>query len=498
MLRFVLLLLALIGLAAPAHADDISAASRGVVRVVVIAFEDGQIVDFGHGSGFAVAPNKIVTNAHVVALANDYPDNVAIGVVPSEGAKSYGARLVAFDSRKDLALLEMQEGAIPPVPLYMGALADGMDVVSLGYPGNVDLATAQSMEDYIIPAAPTRSEGNFSNERRIAGVNALLHTASIARGNSGGPLLDECGRVIGVNAIITRQEEGDAPFGFAIANRELAPFLRAAGQPFTAISSECVSMAQRLRDERYRLDQEQDRARQEALAAARDRQEALAAARADIEYQRENRTAIALLLGVLGVAGLGIGGLMLARDRQRPAWIAGGLGLLLIAGGAAAFFTRPSRADIALPDAPAAEKAQASFIGPNICRFLPDRSRVTVSSVEPVQLDWTETGCVNGRTQYAQHGEGWSRILVPADEATISVAEFDPATGRYIVDRYLMSAADMAKARELRSQIEVKECAADEEALALLADRQEMIRSSLPDVPNERLVYQCGAAGGGS
>ena len=65
------------------------------------------------------------------------------------------------------------------------------------------------------------------------------------------------------------------------------------------------------------------------------------------------------------------------------------------------------------------------------------------------------------------------------------------ATGSYVVDRYLMSAADMAKARELRGQIELKACTADEEALALLADRQDIIRSSLPDTPNERLVYQC-------
>lgn len=494
MLRLTLLLLALLGPAGPARADDISAAGRSVVRVVVVAFEDGQIVDFGHGSGFAVAPNRIVTNAHVVAIANEYPDNVAIGIVPSEGDKSYGARLIAFDPAKDLALLEMQEGSVPPVPLYMGALADGMDVVSLGYPGNVDLATAQSAEDYIRPAAPTRSEGNFSNERRIAGMNALLHTASIARGNSGGPLLDECGRVLGVNAIITRQEEGDAPFGFAIANRELAAFLRAASQPFTAIASGCVSMAEQLRDERERLAREESRSRSETEAAARDRQEALAAARAANEEQRENRTAMALLLGVLGVAALAGGGLMLAKERQRPAMIAGGLGLLLIAGGALAFFTRPSRSDVKLGEAPAVAPAAADFEGSNVCRFLPESSRVTVSSVENVELQWDDSGCVNDRTQYARRGAGWSRILVPADEATISVAEFDPRTGRYVVDRYLMSAADMTKARELRSQVELKSCTGDEEATALLADRQDMIRSSLPDVPNERLVYQCAAA----
>ena len=66
MARFLILLLALLAFAAPARADDISAAGRGVVRVVVVVIEDGEIVDFGHGSGFAVASNRIVTNAHVI------------------------------------------------------------------------------------------------------------------------------------------------------------------------------------------------------------------------------------------------------------------------------------------------------------------------------------------------------------------------------------------------------------------------------------------------
>ncbi|MDT9121174.1 hypothetical protein RSW84_27405, partial [Escherichia coli] len=72
-------------LPAAARADDIAATARGVVRVVTIAMVDDQVAGFGHGSGFAVAPNRIVTNAHVVELAERYPDNVVVGVVPSEG-----------------------------------------------------------------------------------------------------------------------------------------------------------------------------------------------------------------------------------------------------------------------------------------------------------------------------------------------------------------------------------------------------------------------------
>ncbi|MFX8926218.1 hypothetical protein ABTN20_20685, partial [Acinetobacter baumannii] len=71
-MRRPLLILALIligSIATPTRADDISAAGRGVVRVVTIATAAGEVVGFGHGSGFAVGPNRIVTNAHVVELA---------------------------------------------------------------------------------------------------------------------------------------------------------------------------------------------------------------------------------------------------------------------------------------------------------------------------------------------------------------------------------------------------------------------------------------------
>src|ERR1700712_3942363 len=80
---------------------------RRDVRVVTIAIVDQEVVGFGHGSGFAVGSNRIVTNAHVVELAQQYPDNVVIGVVPSEGSKSYQARVIAIDTKRDLALLEI-------------------------------------------------------------------------------------------------------------------------------------------------------------------------------------------------------------------------------------------------------------------------------------------------------------------------------------------------------------------------------------------------------
>src|SRR3546814_5060394 len=56
---------------ARAEQQDIAAAARGVVRIVLVATNGSEAYFVGHGSGFAVAPDKIVTNAHVVELTRE-------------------------------------------------------------------------------------------------------------------------------------------------------------------------------------------------------------------------------------------------------------------------------------------------------------------------------------------------------------------------------------------------------------------------------------------
>jgi len=79
--------------AGPLAADpgDVDAASRGVVRVVIIGEEGGEPVPVSHGTGFAVSATRIVTNAHVVAEAVQ-DDTLRIGIVPSEGTGGAFAR----------------------------------------------------------------------------------------------------------------------------------------------------------------------------------------------------------------------------------------------------------------------------------------------------------------------------------------------------------------------------------------------------------------------
>ncbi len=330
MVRWLFLLAVLLGFTTPAQADDISATGRGVVRIVTIAVVDNEVVGFGHGSGFAVAPNRVVTNAHVVDLAKRYPANVVVGIVPSEGDKSYEGKVIAYDAARDLALIEFTGAPLPPVALYTGPVDEGNVVTALGYPGNVDVATARSAVDYIRPLTPIRSEGVFSGRRAMSGVEVLLHTASIARGNSGGPLLDQCGRVIGINSALTKSEDGDASFGFAIANSELAAFLGQAKQPYAAVGTPCTSIADRLKQDSEadaKANAAAEATRRDAAAkAALAHEEALARARVEAQRGRENVIAIAAVLLVLGALAIGGAGLLESRGKRRGAiWVASAL-----------------------------------------------------------------------------------------------------------------------------------------------------------------------------
>ncbi len=506
MTRFWLFLALLVATIAPARADDISASARGVVRIVTIAVVDDEVVGFGHGSGFAVGPNRIVTNAHVVELADRYPGNVVIGIVPSEGDKSWQGKLIAIDQQRDLALIEFSGVRLAPVTLFTGAPGDGEALIALGYPGNVDLATARSAADFITPQSPVRSQGGFAGNRTLQGVNVLLHTASIARGNSGGPLLDRCGRVLGVNSAITRGDEGDSTFAFAIAGSELAAFLKAARQPFAAVSVPCTSVEEQIAQERSaeekaRLDAEA-RARSEAAKSAGEREDAISQARARNVVARENYMAGAAVLLVLGALALGGAGLLLSRDRRREAiWLAAGGGVLML-GAVALFLARPDFDQSKILPVPQASAAGAAVpdqaaLGRMVCKLVPERSRVTVTAIDKVDLDLGADGCINGRTQYAESGTHWQRILVPEQEQSVSVLDYDPATRTYTNTRYLLSSAQMSKARQLRTGVPLKSCSADQAARASLATQQQLLRAALPPVYNEKLVYSCSPAASG-
>lgn len=497
-IRLILAFALLIGLGAPARADDIAASSRGVVRIVTIAVIDDEVVDFSHGSGFAVAPNRIVTNAHVVEAAARYPGNVIIGVVPSEGARAVQGRLIALDPDRDLALIEFDGVRLSPLVLFTGPMGEGEAVVALGYPGNVDLATARSARDFITPLSPVRSQGVLSGQRSLVGTNVLLHTASIARGNSGGPLLDRCGRVLGVNSALTRGEEGDSSFGIAVTEAELAAFLREAKQAVRTIGVPCVGAEELLEQQREAEDlaaaRTADAARAAEQQSAAERARRLDLARAEQQSVRENFIAAAALALALSVLSLGGAGLLANRGRKGPAIALAVLGGVLMITAILAFLLRPGTqalAEAARDGAAVPPATRAAQTGPMTCTILTERSRITVSETQDVPIDWRGDGCMNGTTQYTPAGQAWERILVPSTDTTVSVMRYDPASMTLTDSRYYLPGARLAEARRLRDGVTQKACSTDRATLDQLARDQAALRQTLPARPNEWLTYRC-------
>jgi len=503
----VLLLLPVLMLLRPSHAhadaQDIAAASRSVVRVALAA-TDGQSAYFvGHGSGVVVAPGRVLTNAHVVELVRSEP-NIIIGIIPSQGTRSYGGRIVAYSPGNDLALIAFDGAELPIATFYSGAPTDGEQVTAIGYPGAVDRAQGMSLQDIIRPMSPVRTSGTVSGGRASKQFDTVLHTAPMATGNSGGPLVDNCGRVLGINSFGSLSDGNDAEYGFAVSDREIASFLRQAGVQVQRSGEPCRSMAEieaaeRLADERSRADAAQ-RAEEQALAQ-RERSFAtrIAAQQATI-VRRDNMMALATLLLVL--SGLAGGAALLSHEREDPGQtrirgaIAGGLALAAIL----LFLLRPGFDGAAPPPDngartdggnEAAPPQAASRVGDNLCRLDSDLSRVTVSDTSDVPFSWTADGCLNSQTQFVQNDGHWSRIFVPSDEASVSVRTFDPATGRYRADKFLVDVQTAERARALRHDLQWSGCTKDPKLIAQLTRMQADVRAMLSAQPNERLVYQC-------
>jgi serine protease Do len=506
------LLLTFLALPASADPGDVDAASRGVVRVVIIGSENGQPTPVSHGTGFAVTPTRIVTNAHVVAEAVQ-DDTLRIGIVPPEGDGGAFARVVAVSPRNDLALLEIAKGSLrlPPLAIAGSVSSDLGEVSAVGYPMNVDLAQGLDMGDIFRAQPPVKSRGYLSGERPSRQFDTILHTAPIARGNSGGPLLDPCGRVIGVNSFSSDSASGDAEFYFAVSLRELGPFLRKNGVEPVVNALPCRSIDELNAEERERMEAEQSKARA-ALAERTEtlrevREQARLTAQMDVLAARENRMALALIALIASI-GCGYAAAVWRGDEARRTHIriAAALSAVSLAAAVLLWVTRPGLSEIedrvaaAIAkaegkDSPAPVSGDTSAEGALICTLVPERSRVTSARTDDVAFKWSADGCVNGRTQYGlgQGGE-WSRVFAAQDDAAVAVNTYDPDTRTLRSDRYLLGQQALSAAREARAAYTPPACGVSE-AARTLGEQQSALISQLPQRPNERLVYSCTAKG---
>ncbi len=171
----------------------------------------GQVTQQGTGSGFVYdGQGHIVTNYHVVEAADQLQVTFSDGEVRD-------ARLVGADPSNDLAVLEVAAGANDPEPLALGdsdALEVGRFVVAIGHPFGLD----QTLTTGVVSGL-----GRIIESPDRGFIGEIIQTdAAINQGNSGGPLLDLDGRVVGVNSAIVSPTGTSAGIGYAIPAATLA------------------------------------------------------------------------------------------------------------------------------------------------------------------------------------------------------------------------------------------------------------------------------------
>jgi S1-C subfamily serine protease len=198
--------------APPVALDDpeLTEAAASVARVSGVAYACGTSAT---GSGFVLAADRVVTNAHVVA-------GVTSPIVELPGLPAREGRIVYFDPIDDLAVVAVDDlgaAALPVVP----PLSPGTAAVVQGYPfgGPFTMVNAE-----VISSGSVLVPDIYGTSNALRDIYALA--AQVQPGNSGGPLLTADGDVAGV---VFARAEADADRGYAMTTAELEPVL--AGAP---------------------------------------------------------------------------------------------------------------------------------------------------------------------------------------------------------------------------------------------------------------------------
>jgi len=186
----------------------------GVVTVISLFGEaDGPLGSQagGLGSGFVLdGDGYIATNTHVVTSGQGLRRAGQVYVDFADGNR-VPARIVGIDPNADVALLKIEPKGLSLTPLELGDvdhLSVGDPVAAIGSP----FGEEQSLSVGVISAL----DRNIESLTDFGIGDAIQTDAAINRGNSGGPLLDGHGRVIGINAQIKTETGEGAGVGFAI------------------------------------------------------------------------------------------------------------------------------------------------------------------------------------------------------------------------------------------------------------------------------------------
>ena len=200
------------------------------------------VVDDGTGSGFVLNDDGyIATNHHVVEGSRNF--------AVRRGAQRAPAELIWSSPALDLAVIRTGLGGLESAELAVSPPPVLADVIAVGFPGVAEIVATTDTGDASLNKGNV-GRGVFQGTwDDVQPLQIIQHSAEINGGNSGGPLIDACGRVVGVNtagpSVRVSGNRIDAPAGVYWASfiAELARELERLGIPFESASDACESAA---------------------------------------------------------------------------------------------------------------------------------------------------------------------------------------------------------------------------------------------------------------
>jgi hypothetical protein len=254
--------------AAPLLADegpDTDRLQQAVVNVFSKISETGNEIHYKSGSGFVVSrEGYIVTNWHVVdgalvvsVLLPGEAEPRPNSIEDLQGLFRSGrlAHVLYHSKARDLAVLKVEPLPNPPLTVSNAPLKKNMKVYAIGYPGAAESVFKDPTADPTVTSGVVGRiySSALFNDSNGETIPVVQHSAYINHGNSGGPLIDECGRVVGVNTWITIDEitadsggahlESNAGVYYASSALNLISFLQANNVPVTVDSEICSPSA---------------------------------------------------------------------------------------------------------------------------------------------------------------------------------------------------------------------------------------------------------------
>lgn len=203
--------------------DPVVATARpAVLKIRGVATSCQKVLE---GSGFVVAPNRVMSNAHVVAGSESV-------TVESEGT-SYDATVVSYDPNADISILDVPNLPVLPLQFDMQEAATGTDAVVMGYPGGGEFTAAPARIREIIQLNGPDIYHSTTVTREVYTIRG-----TVRQGNSGGPLIDRDGKVLGV---VFGAAVDDADTGFVLTANEVAKQMAKVGNSQRVSTDTCIS-----------------------------------------------------------------------------------------------------------------------------------------------------------------------------------------------------------------------------------------------------------------